>query len=68
MVKDKLHISTELLKHGSYLHPQILSQHLKKEQKEIYIHVLQYVLQAHKARLLSVLQCTLRLMSSLSKL
>lgn len=39
-----VHKSTEILKEGSYLRPQILSQHLRKEQKEIYIHVLQYVL------------------------
>lgn len=34
-----VHISTEILKDGSYLRPQILSRHLRKEQKEIYIHV-----------------------------
>lgn len=39
-----VHIRTKILREGSYLHPQILSQHLRKEQKEIYIHVLQYVL------------------------
>lgn len=39
-----VHISRAILEEGSYLRPQILSRHLRKEQNDIYIHVLLYVL------------------------